>query len=293
MLGKMTISVFSPFLNFDSIKLNSSIIYAASLLDNKLKDDFKNYIKTGKLVFSTPFPKNTLPKPLYPFKRNEIEELIEDNGNKNKIYKKFKKIKFVSKEAVDILIRKDNENSKRKYLEFVLNELDKSYTEERVIPKNKVSREDKETTIFYISEILPHNSQFDIYIHIDDDLKDEIENTLIKLITILGKIGVSKKRSIGYGRFSVVSEHIEKVEQPKSSFSLLLSKSFPDKNIIYGDLKISNIKFFKGKQFVKVPIVLEGSIVKSKFEGKIIEDYEDQYITSLKPVLYGDTNGDV
>ena len=274
---RLDITFVSPFKLVDNIKIS-----AAFLATSKITGDFDRVyhdLKNGNIRFSSAFPKGFLPKPLIVYNGNDenlIKKIHEDK-------KDIKKKKFVSIDTINKL-----KLSKEDYFRALLDEVeyeeddrDKDYRPGNVkteqIFRNNLYGEKTNLFSYYVeySDTFTY-SDMSIYFTGDKDL-------VLRIMKVLGKIGLSSRRSIGLGKIKIFMEPKE-VSSPLGK--LLLSKSMvePINGNSFYKIKKINLISRNDKKMSNLFVFEEGSWFETKLNGGYFE--LDNYLTSLYPLFY-------
>ena len=236
----------------------------------------KSFLQPNSIIISSAYPyyKNEffLPKPLN-FYPNEIEEY--------ELIKEFKKIKFISKDYLEILLRGNAIDKSLLNKNFILNSCwrNKLNTDEDLIFKTNenphivLDRVTNQTQIFYKTEVyFNKNAGLFFLADINNDLLAKFETVL----RFLGDEGIGADRTIGKGLFEVevidnfsiaiaekfdsfysislyspTEEEFNKIEPEKSFYDFEVRKGWVSNNT----LRRKSLRMF-----------IEGSILKFKEE---------------------------
>jgi len=268
----------------DSIKFYGALVNAIAEMYDEA-GDFLASLKNGEIRVSSPMPvvkdannwKYYVFKPFLPMERLNYKDL-----------KKFKRLKFIREElAINVLADGRFENDA--ISEILRDEYDvgEKYGE---VPGVSIGRENSKSQIYYKSVI-----GYTTYLWLLIEVTGEWESRVISAMRYAGELGISKKRSTGYGHFEVVE--VREDERKKGKYAMLLSKyipkeeelkTFPFEEAFYNVKLIAGYNRFGDSSFI-VRALTEGSVYPVKISpdlpaGRVV-DVSPNYSIAGVPVV--------
>ena len=259
---------------FDSIKIYGSIISGYAELYGDAFEILEK-IKSGKLQVSSPMPLNKdnfyVFKPMLP----SIEKI------EYKDFKKFKSTRYVE-ESIALDVLSEGAYSKE-HVERILKDK-KVGIRTLELPGVSIERFGSTTEIYYkIANLYTHKAW--LLIKMDDDIRDRV----IAVLRYLGDMGISKKRTTGFGHFEV--EVKDYTPPNEMRYKMLLSKyipspedlkTFPFETSRY-EVKLITGYSRTGAAIPKLRALVEGSVFPSKYSpvGRIVDVHSNYSVVGI------------
>ena len=263
--------------DFDSIKIYGSIINGYSELYGSASEILK-VIKNGELRVSSPMP--TKEGKFYVFKPMLPTEKLE-----YKDFKIFKKKKFVD-ERLAMESLKEGKYSKESVEEIIGDDTAGIKTVE--LPGVSIGRYGGSSTIYYkMASLYTHKAW--ILVKMSDEIKDRV----LAVFRYLGDVGISKKRSTGFGHFKLSLEDYEL--ENDGMYSVILSKyiprqeelgAFPFERSRY-EVKLIAGYTKDGKAIPKMRALVEGSVIPADYSpvGRIVDVHPKYSVVGVPVVI--------
>ena len=189
------------------------------LFDEVVLLGFVDMVEDGGLLFSSLLPYNGnnlfLPKPCLLLERKSNQEDVNSSSIKKK---KMKKLDYISI------------NDFSKYIDSLKTGCDFDYDEDLynvcktdTTAKVSLNTDSDNNNIYYVGSTY-FKDDCGLYVLVAYD-KDEHIELFKKVLTSLGYSGIGGKRSCGYGKFIIVDEDADGLEEEKLMYSLLEENS--------------------------------------------------------------------
>ncbi len=264
----------------DSIKIYGALIRAISELYDEA-EPFIQHIKNGEFRVSSPMPMQHdtfyMPKPML----KSIEKIDY------KDFKKFKKRRFIKEEYALIALKDGNYSP-----ELISRILEDRYAGiiSEDLPGVFVSRNMRDTQIFY-KNVIYFTGKFWIMI----EMKDELEKKVRAAVRYLEDMGLSKKRSSGFGAFDA-SWSEDKIEERETSYKMFISKYIPNQNELTNfpfeksrfDIKLISGYTRNGSAIPPIRTITEGSVYPAQYKnavrGRVVDVYDNYSVVGV-PVI--------
>ena len=270
----------SPFSGeVDSIKIYGALVNAISELYGEAKL-FLQEIRKGSLRASSPMP-------IYNGEYYVFKPMLKTAEKIDyKDFKRFKRKMFIREEYAREALKVGN------YSPQIVNAILKDdvawYYED--LPSVFVSRTMRDTQIYYKNAMyFPH--QVWILMEVEESLETKVKAAF----RYLGDVGVSKKRSSGFGTFNVEwKEYNHDFES--SQYRMIVSKYIPNKNEINSfpfeksryDVKLISGYTKDGSPIPLIRAVVEGSVYPAthttRLLGRVV-DVTDNYAVIGAPII--------
>ncbi|MBD3188526.1 type III-A CRISPR-associated RAMP protein Csm4 [Candidatus Bathyarchaeota archaeon] len=278
----------SPFRGIiDSIKLQGAILHAFSVLFPGKINGFKRALDSGNVAISSPLPMvdgtTYYHKPCLPLKLdvNSPQEIF--------LVKKFKKLAFIKLSHVGRAIEKGYYDH-----DLILEIIEQNPTLEDLFqivekPGLEIESMTKKPNLYYKSDFFYTSREFSILLDLSGYTQE-----IMACIKFLGDQGISKRRSLGHGRFHLKETNESKPppEHSGTGMRILLSKFIPctgdmthvDLNHSYFNIHVMNGYTSTGTHFGNVRMFTEGSVfsTRQRLQGCLI-DFNGQYSINGTP----------
>lgn len=204
-----------------------------------------------------------------------------------KDFKKEKKIKFISEK---VLFGKSN-NVFIKGEPLLSKDIDKDIYKIEERPRVVIDRITNGTNIYYNS-CCRFNEGCGLWFYLD--VNEEFKEEIFAAVKLLGDEGIGGERTYGCGQFEASFEKIN-INNKEGKNYLLLSLCIPNNKDNLNDLISYQITertgyiyspYITSKRHMLYKVIKEGSILKSKFLGNIIDDTPEGF-NAHKVIKYG------
>ncbi len=280
----------SPFLGpIDSVKIYGAFVAGYSQLFENPKRILSR-IGNGEIRFSSPMP--LAEGNFYVFK-----PMIESEEVDTVVWKRFKKVQYIPLEIAEDALN-NGKYSEEQVREIVRNRF--SFITTIDIPGVSIERQTNLSNIYYKEAYIPvykkpcrDESYKKLKLWILVDAPRNYEKEIKSVFKLLGDLGISKKRSAGYGQFTT---ELREFELNDHAHHMFLSKYVPREDEVKGfPFKHSNYELTEvrgytksGRAFGLVRALKEGSTFPNMEKmpvGRVVTYGEEYSIVGVPQIL--------